>query len=208
LSPGQTLSRFIRVAASGDAASTWGLLSRATKRRYGQTLAAFRAGKAPTVARQARRVHGLPVVVATLITQRWAIAAVAGPRAAFAAALSRERGAWRIELGGPIRIEPVRPLPGERVVDRTQIAADVHAPAPIQEAGVWLDSNALPSRGGGLGPRALTMFAEAADLYPGPHTAVAFTSTTHDASALAWWFTARRSRPRARKPEPTGPLSA
>jgi len=207
LNPGQTLLRFVRVSAGGNVAATWGLLSRATQRRYGP-FRVFRVRQASKLARQARAVRGGPLIVATPITSRWAVAAVAGRRAAFAAALSRERGRWRLELGGPIRIEAVRPNPGERVLGRTQVAAEVHAPAAIHEAGLWLDNRALPSRGGGLGPRALTMFAEAPDLAAGPHAAVAFTSTGRDASARAWSFAARRVKQRGGDPQPAGPLGA
>jgi hypothetical protein len=207
LNPGQTLARFLAVSARGDARATWALLSRATQARYG-TFADFRGDEAPVLARLARRLRRLPLIVATPITSRWAVAAVAGGRSAFAAALSHERGRWRLELGGPIRIEAVRPNPGERVVDRTQIAADVRAPAAIAEAGVWVDNRALPSRGGGLSPRAVGMFAEADDLASGSHAAVAFSSTARDASALAWAFSARRSKRGAGEPEPAGPFSA
>ena len=53
-----------------------------------------------------------------------------------------------------------------------------------------------PRARGGLSPKRLTMFAEAAELAPGGHAAVAFTSTARDAAALAWTFTATGLDPR------------
>ena len=190
--PAETLSDFIRVASRGNAAATWALLSPATKQRYGPTLAAFRRGKARELERQLRAFRRtFDVQVAGRITELHGFGAATAGAKAFGTALRLDGQEWSVELGGPVRIEAVRPEPGERVMRRTQVAAEVKAGAPIEDAGLWLDGRALPARGGGLTNRAITMFADTGTLEPGRHAAVAFAATASHATAYAWPFTAR-----------------
>jgi hypothetical protein len=169
----------------------WDRLSTPTRQRLGPTLTGFRR----------RAVRGLERELASLgqrhelllsetITPSFAVAAVGRGNRAYAAALRLEDGLWRIELGSPVRIDPLRPKPGERVARRTQLAAEVKAGTAIVEAGLWLDGVAFPSRGGGPSANALTMFGETSTLERGPHFAIAFASTQANASARAWAFRA------------------
>lgn len=206
LGPDETFTEFVRAAARGRARAAWALLSPGSRRRYGPTFSRFRADGFRRLRRRARPFRGsFDVVLAGRITERWGLAAATAGEATFGSALRIDRRRWTVELGGPIRVEAVRPEPGERVTTRTQIAAEVKAGARIEEAGLWLDGRALPARGGGLEPDALTMFAESGDLAPGRHSAVAFTSTARNAVALAWTFTARGTKAQRREPAPLGP---
>jgi hypothetical protein len=169
----------------------WQRLSAPSRRLLGPGQAAFRRGPARGLAQELSGVgRRNRLFLSQTITPSFAVAAVRnGPRV-YAAALRRERGIWRVELGSPVQIEPLRPKPGETVRRRTQLAAEVTAGAPVAEAGLWLDGRAFPSRGGGPTPNALTMFGETPRLTPGLHSVVAFASTTAAATARAWAFRA------------------
>jgi hypothetical protein len=157
----------------------WQRLSAPSRRLLGPGQAAFRRGPARGLAQE---LSGLGrrnrLFLSQTITPSVAVA------------LRRERGIWRVELGSPVQIEPLRPKPGETVRRRTQLAAEVTAGAPVVEAGLWLDGRAFPSRGGGPTPNALTMFGETSRLTRGLHSVVAFASTTAAATARAWAFRA------------------
>jgi hypothetical protein len=189
--PGATLQSFVRAAARGDELGMWQRLSGPSHRLLGPGLAEFRRGPARGLAQE---LSGLGrrnrLFLSQTITQSFAVAAVRNGSRVYAAALRLERGGWRVELGSPVQIKPLRPKPGETVERRTQLAAEVTAGAPVVEAGLWLDGLAFPSRGGGPTPNALTMFGESSRLAPGPHTVVAFASTTAGATARAWAFRA------------------
>jgi hypothetical protein len=206
LGPDETFARFLRAASRRDVARTWALLSPGSRRRLGPTLPAFRADGSRTLARETRGFRdGFRVVVAGRIAERWGLAAATKGAAAYGSALRLDRRRWTVELGGPVRIESVRPEPGERVSGRTQIAAEVKARAAIEDAGLWLNGSALPARGGGLTPKALTMFADSGHLASGRHSAVAFAATAGGAAVLAWTFTSRGRSGGSEPPPPIGP---
>jgi hypothetical protein len=190
--PGVVLQDFVRAAARGDEGRMWERLSAPSRRRLGPSLPGFRRRAAPQLELELAslgRRHRLTLSQA--VTSSFAVAAVGRASQIYAAALRLEDGLWGVELGGSMRIEPLRPKPGETVVRRTQLAAEVTAGSPIVEAGLWLDGLAFPSRGGGASPNTLTMFGETASLAGGAHTVVAFASTNANASARAWAFRAQ-----------------
>jgi hypothetical protein len=196
--PGVVLRDFVQAAARRDKRRMWERLSAPTRRRLGPSLAGFRGEAARALELELAplgRRHEL--ILSQTITARFAVAAVARRRGqayeAYAAALRLEGGVWRVELGSPVRISPLRPKPGETVERRTQLAAEVTAGERIVEAGLWLDGLAFPSRGGGQTPSELTMFGETSALARGPHSVVAFASTGTNAAARAWSFRAKRT---------------
>jgi hypothetical protein len=189
--PGVVLLHFVRAAARRDERRMWQRLSVPTRRRLGPTLDRFRRDAARALELELAalgRRHEL--ILSETITSRFAVAAVARGSEAYAAALRLENGLWRVELGSPVQIRPLRPKPGETVPRRTQLAAEVTTGATIVEAGLWLDGRAFPTRGGGATPDALTMFGEASSLPAGVHSVVAFASTAANAAARAWTFQA------------------
>jgi hypothetical protein len=199
--PAETFARYLHATARGDAAGAWALLSSDSRRRLGPSLAAFRENGFRGLARRARPFRrGFRIVVADRITQRWGLAAATAGGSVYGSALRLDDRRWSVEIGGPVRIEPVRPEPRERVRWRTQIAAEVKADEAIEEAHVWLDGRALPSLGGGPTARALTMFGESGELTTGRHSAVAFAATRTGARAYAWSFTARARNGKPVKP--------
>jgi hypothetical protein len=191
--PGVVLRDLVGAAARGDGRQIWERLSAPTRRRLGPTLNAFRREAAPALEQELASLGRRPeLILSQTITPTFAVAAVGQASEVYAAALRREGGLWRVELASPIQIQPLRPKPGERVLRRTQLAAEVTAGTPIVEAGLWLDGLAFPSRGGGQTPSELTMFGETSVLARGPHLVIAFASTRTNASARAWAFRAVR----------------
>jgi hypothetical protein len=181
----------------------WSDLTRASRRRLGPTLVRFGSGAAQEL-REAVGSYAArgryAVVLSERVTRALAVAAIAGRRTVegkveygvYAAAFRLERGAWRLELRGPVRIEADRPDPGQVVRRRTQLAADVAAHAAIVEAGMWFDGRAFPARGYSTNPRYLGMWGEAPQpLRPGHHTVVAFAAAGGTATALGWTFLVR-----------------
>ena len=57
--------------------------------------------------------------------------------------MRRERGVWKVEIVPVFTVEAVRPLPGERVLRRTQLVAEVAAPHQIDGAAMWFDGRPL-----------------------------------------------------------------
>lgn len=101
-SPAATLRSFVVAAGRGDAPGMWRLLSPASRRRLGPTLARFRSNAAVELAEGAgtfSRARDLRVVLGSAIDARWAVAALSGTRraegarefAAYAVALRRTR---------------------------------------------------------------------------------------------------------------------
>jgi hypothetical protein len=191
--PGVVLRDFVRAAARRDERRMWQRLSAPTRRRLGPTFNRFRGDAARALELELAALGRRPeLFLSQTITSRFAVAAVGRGSEAYAAVLRLENGLWRMELGSPVRIDPLRPKPGETVPRRTQLAAEVTAGATIVEAGLWLDGLAFPTRGGGATPNALTMFGEASSLPAGVHSVVAFASTGANAAARAWTFQASR----------------
>jgi hypothetical protein len=199
--PDAPLRRMVAAARADDARAMWELLSGPTRERLGPSFGRFRRGAGPELQKALGSfVRGRSALfLAERITEEFAVAAYGGRladerQAAFAAALRLEDGAWKLELGGPVRLEALVPDPGE--VERrgtgAQLAAGIVADATVLEAGLWLDGKSMPGRSGGTDDRNLTVFSNPVPgLARGPHAVVAFASTRFDASALAWMFTVR-----------------
>jgi hypothetical protein len=177
----------------------WELLSQPTQRRLGPSLERFRIGAGRSLARElgafvpgrSRAFLDEPITTLFAVAAYGGRARVGGarPYATYAAALRREGGAWRLELGGPVALRPLGPDPGAFEDGAFQVATEVESAAPIVEGGMWLDGQAVPGRTAGLGATRMTMFSDARPGLPqGPHGIVAFASTFADASAIAWTF--------------------
>ena len=172
----------MRAADEGDAAAMRRLLtadSRLQPKHLEQDLRTF-TGKG------ARRLY---------LGDDWAVATVAGARpsgrTAYAAALRLVDGRWRVDLSLKVRIRILGPDPGSTVGPMPQVAAEITAPDPLAESGLWVDGIPLQVKGGGT-PRHGTIYgAPTFDLMPGQHTAVAYARTAQNGTAVAWMFKVR-----------------
>jgi hypothetical protein len=189
------LDRLVRAAGANDEPAMWAALSRVSRRRLGPTLADFRrrgargvrAGVAPFVRGSYR------VVLNADVDRGLAVVGVAKQDDAFAVPVRRERGVWKVEVISVFTVEAVRPLPGERVRVRTQLAAEVVAPGRIDGAAMWFDGRLFDARGyWSPNKKRLSIWGEAPQpLANGRHTVVAFATAGPEAAANAWTFTAR-----------------
>jgi hypothetical protein len=200
--PGPALEEFVAAARAGDANAMWALLSAPTQERLGPTAADFRRGQGSRLQTSVGSfIEGRSAVfLDEQVSADFAVAAFGGRqtirgkerRGAFAAALRYEDGDWRLELGGPVKLEALVPDPGEVENENTQVAAGVAADAAILEGGLWLDGDAVAGESGGTDDRHITFYSDpVTELEKGPHAAVAFASTAGDASALAWLFSVK-----------------
>jgi hypothetical protein len=115
-------------------------------------------------------------------------------RGAFAAPVRRERGVWKVEIDPTFTVEAVRPLPGDRVLRRTQLFAEIAAPHMIDGAIMWFDGLPFETRQyWSPDQKHMSIWGEAPQpLRAGRHTVVAFAGTRREAAANAWTFSVRR----------------
>lgn len=202
--PGPTLEEFVAAARAGDSDAMWALLSTPSQERLGPTPEKFRRGEGRRLrTRVGSFVEGRSALFLNeQVSADFAVAAFGGRqtvggkqrRGAFAAALRYEEGDWRLELGGPVKLEALVPDPGEVENENAQVAAGVAADSAVLEGGLWLDGEAVGGESGGTDDRHITFYSDpVTDLVKGPHAAVAFASTADDASALAWLFSVKRT---------------
>jgi hypothetical protein len=188
--PVDVLAAYIRAGAAGDTARMWALLSRPSRRRLGGTLPGFRDAYAAELEEEVGPLgtSRFRALLSEPIAGPWAVAEVAGPRGAYAAALRLEGVDWRLELRGPVHITPLRPEPNETVSGVSQLAAEARAREGLEQLGLWLDGRAVPGKYGGTNPNRLTLFTQPGEIEPGRHTVVAFVSAGDAAAASAWSF--------------------
>lgn len=179
LDPGGTLVAFLDAAAAGDDAATRGFLTTSSK-------GSLDLSRLQAVARSVDDGH---VVVSQAVDGPWAIAAVVEGDHAYAAPLRREGGSWHVELGDPIRLRAILPVPGRRAMTTDpQIAAEARAADDVGLA-LWLDGQDFSVEAGGPNPRFITAYGRSGTaLSPGVHVVVAFARADDGAAATAWTF--------------------
>jgi hypothetical protein len=186
----EVMGALVDAAASKDVNAMWALLSKPSQGRVGPTVNAFANGKARELERTlAPFADGtLPVEVSENIGEGFGLVALSRGANAYAVPLRREKGAWHVELPGPLRIEVLGPPPGSRGKFVNQIGVATHGPGGAGVALLYVDGVTLDSRSYS-GPKGATIFANfATKLAPGRHTAVAYASTGKNAAAKAWTF--------------------
>jgi hypothetical protein len=105
-----------------------------------------------------------------------------------AIAVRLRNGTWHTDTSGRVKIAILGPKPGSVAPSLPQVAAELHAPKPLVESGLWVDGKELVVKGGGTPTRATIYGAPGADLAPGRHVAVAYGRTDSTGSARAWSF--------------------
>jgi hypothetical protein len=195
--PGLTVLRFVQAARRGDADRMWGLLSEPTKRSIGPGLLSFAHGTAPDLYDSFADFREGRVLLSRKLDDTWAVGAVTGrfetddadtEPAAYALALRREHGKWRVELAGLV-IGKLRPSPSDTTGDRPEFRAEAQAGNGVERMLLWLDGSAgrVPYKRtsdftGEIDGRAQTKIP------PGEHAAVVFARTPVTAGAQAWTF--------------------
>jgi hypothetical protein len=182
--PAVVLRSFAAASGRADAAAMWKLLSPSSQRRLGP-YARFR-GHAPRIPRGR-------VVVDTVVDTEWGVAALGSARGSYAAALRRVAGAWRLELGAPIRLTAIgNNEVGQVARAPAQLAAGIRSSAAVGKAGMWIDGLGFEIAGGGTSDSNITIYgAPPRPVARGRHVLVAFATAGDDAAARAWTFTVR-----------------
>jgi hypothetical protein len=133
------------------------------------------------------------VILNATVDRGLGVLAVGKGSRVFAAPMRQKGGVWKVEIVPGFTVEAVRPLPGERVDRRTQLAAEVIAPGKILGALMWFDGRPFQARlYWSPNGRRMSMWEEAPQpLRSRRHTVVALAATRGAASAAAWTFTVR-----------------
>ncbi len=184
----------LAAAAAGKTAQLWGMLSTGSKQRLGPTLPRFRSGAAGELADRFGSLRNSKVIVSERITPAFGIVALDGgrngTRAVDAVPVRLEGTSWKLELGGPVKVRPIGPLPGKHEPVVAQVAAAVTGPGGSGTAVMYLDGHTENPKVAGTSSNA-TLYANfEPPLDPGRHTVVVFASDGGDAGATAWDFTA------------------
>jgi hypothetical protein len=98
-------------------------------------------------------------------------------------------GRWRLDRSGRVKIEILGPRPGSTAPKLPQVAAQLTAPTPLVESGLWVDGRELVVKGGGSPTEGTIYGAPAKPLAAGKHIAVAYGRTDRTGTARAWSFT-------------------
>jgi hypothetical protein len=196
--PGRdAIEAFAAAARAGNTGSMWRLLSASSRQRLGPTQGAFGMKAGPGLATGLGTLRAFHVVVSERVTPEFGVVAIEGTRAGkrtiYAVPLRLEGTQWKVELGGPVRVRPLGPLPGAREDVVAQIGAAVEGQGGAGTAVMYLDGQAvgqLKVYRTATNSTLVANFDPALD--PGRHTVVVFASDAREATASAWDFTARR----------------
>jgi hypothetical protein len=187
------IDALVRAAGSGDAKAMWGLLSAESQRRVG-SLDRFRATAAKALFDElAPFSHGpYQEVVSQRITDGFGIVSIVNVSRIAAYALRLENGAWRVELGGPVHVEPLGVVDASTTEPVVQVGAEIRTsakPPALDTAVAWLDGLSLDQAKLAGSSKSATLYANlTSPIRSGRHTVVVFAGGAKDASAAAWTF--------------------
>jgi hypothetical protein len=187
----------LAAAASGKTDELWAMLSSRSKQRLGPTLRRFEAGAGGNLVRSLGFLRDPKVIVSERITPEFGVVAVDGRRngrrSVYAVPLRLEGTNWRLELGSPVKVRAIGPLPGKHEPVVAQVAAAITGPGGSGTAVMYLDGHTENPKVAGTSSNS-TLYANFdPPLDPGRHTVVVFASDGGDAGTTAWDFTAGRS---------------
>lgn len=187
----------LAAAAAGKTDELWAMLSSRSKQRLGPTLRRFEAAAGGDLVRSLGSLRDPKVIVSERITPEFGVVAVDGRRngrrSVYAVPLRLEGTNWRLELGSPVKVRAIGPLPGKHEPVVAQVAAAVTGPGGSGTAVMYLDGHTENPKVVGTSSNS-TLYANFdPPLDPGRHTVVIFASDGGDAGATAWDFTAGRS---------------
>jgi hypothetical protein len=186
----------VRAAGARDAEALWELLSTPSRQRLGP----FERFRGTAAAKLSEDLGGLSrgpyrQMVSERVTDNFGIVALANASGTYAAALRLEGGSWRVELGGPVHIEPLGIVNASTAEPVVQVAAEIRTsatPPDLETAVAWLDGLSLDQAQLHGTAKSATLFANlVSPVRSGRHTVVAFAGGAKDASAVAWTFSVR-----------------
>jgi hypothetical protein len=110
----------------------------------------------------------------------------------YAAPLRLEGTTWKLELGGPVQIRPLGPLPGKTEDVVAQIGAAVEGPGGDANVLVYRDGATEQPQVRGSTTNVTTFVNFDQGLAPGRHTAIVAATEGREAGATAWDFFVRK----------------
>ena len=118
----------------------------------------------------------------------WSVAwGTAGTRA-YAVALHGKT----VVRSADLKLRVLGPEPGSTAASIPQVAAEIRAPAPVDDSTLLVDGTPIDTKSGGPSPSYISIYgAPAAALASGKHVAVAFARAGDAGKAVAWTFTVR-----------------
>jgi hypothetical protein len=193
--PGKdAVEELLAAAGGGRTDALWAMLSTASKRRLGPTLGEFKSGAGGELVDTVGSFRSAKVIVSERVTPEFGVVAVDGrqngKRAVYALPLRLEGAKWKLELGSPLKIRPLGPLPGKHEPVVAQIAAAVTGPGGSGTAVMYLDGHTENPTVAGTASNATLYATFEPALDAGRHTVVVFASDGEEAGATAWDFTA------------------
>ena len=193
--PGKNaIGAFVAAAKAGKTDAMWGMLSSEAKSRVGPTFGEFKSGAGGELADWLSGFGDYKVIVSERLTPEFGIVAIDDGKQVYAVPLRLEGTRWKVELGSPVQIRPLGPLPGATEPVVAQIGAAVKGPGGDVNVVLYRDgATEQPQvRGSATDVTAFANFDPA--LPAGRHTVVVAATEGREAGATAWVFTIRKGR--------------
>jgi hypothetical protein len=119
----------------------------------------------------------------------WSVAWGSAGARAYAVALHGKT----VVRSAAMKLRVLGPVDGSTAAAQPQVAAEIRAPASIDDSTLLVDGTPIDTKGGGPSPSYQSIYgAPAAPLAKGRHVAVAFARAGDAARAVAWTFTVGR----------------
>jgi hypothetical protein len=193
--PGKdAIAAFVAAAKAGKTGAMWGMLSSESKQRVGPTLGEFKSGAGGELADTLAGFGDYKVIVSERLTPEFGIVGIDDGKQVYAVPLRLEGTDWRVELGSPVKIRPLGPLPGKTEDVVAQIGAAVEGPGGEVNVVMYRDGATEQPQVRGTATD-VTTFANFDPALPaGRHSVVVAATEGREAGATAWVFTVRKGR--------------
>ena len=193
--PGKdAIGAFVSAAKAWKLGAMWGMLSSESKQRVGPTLGEFKSGAGGELADTLAGFGDYKVIVSERLTPEFGIVGIDDGKQVYAVPLRLEGTDWRVELGSPVKIRPLGPLPGKTEDVVAQIGAAVEGPGGEVNVVMYRDGATEQPQVRGTATD-VTTFANFDPALPGGrHSVVVAATEGREAGATAWVFTVRKGR--------------
>ena len=191
--PGKdTIGAFVVAARAGKLDAMWGMLSSESKQRVGPTLGEFKSGAGGELADTLAGFGDYKVIASERLTPEFGIVGIDNGKQVYAVPLRLEGTDWRVELGSPVKIRPLGPLPGVTEDVVAQIGAAVEGPGGDANVVMYRDGATEQPQVRGTAAD-VTTFANFDPALPaGRHTVIVAATEGREAGATAWAFRVRK----------------
>jgi hypothetical protein len=133
----EAIEAFVAAARRGNTAAMWRMLSTTSRERLGPTLADFRGQGSGELRKRFGSFRDFKPIVSERVTSELGVVAIDDGRRVDAVALRLEGTAWKLELGGPLRIR----LIGQPLL--VQVAVAVEGPGGAGTAVMYVDGQTV-----------------------------------------------------------------